>query len=40
MKTQFLKLQVENKHLVAKSVEAERAIKKAEALRLEYNELI
>jgi hypothetical protein len=32
MKTQFLKPQVENKHLVTKNVEAERAIKKVKAL--------
>jgi len=32
MKTHILKLQVENKHLVTKSVEVERTIKKVEAL--------
>jgi hypothetical protein len=32
MKTQLFKLQVENKHLVAKNVEAERVIKKAKTL--------
>jgi dynactin complex subunit len=39
VKTQFLKLQTKNKHLVAKNVEVERVIKKAEALQSEYNEL-
>ncbi len=39
MKTQLLKLQTKNKHLVVKSVEAERVIKKAKAMQLEYNEL-
>ncbi len=39
MKTQLLKLQVENKYFVANSVEVERVIKKVEALQLEYNEL-
>jgi hypothetical protein len=39
MKTQVLKLQAENKHLIAKSVEAKSAIKMAKALHLEYNEL-
>lgn len=39
MKTQLLKLQIENKHLVTKSVEAEKAIKKAKALQQVYNEL-
>lgn len=38
VKTKLLKLQVENKHLVDKSVEFERVIKKAEALQSEYNE--
>ncbi len=39
MKTQLLKPQIENKHMVAKSVEVEKAIKKAKALQQEYNEL-
>ncbi len=39
MKIQLLKLQIKNKHLVAKIVEAERAIKKVEVLQQEYNEL-
>ncbi len=39
MKTQLLKLQVKNKHLVTKSVEVEKAIKKVQALQQEYNEL-
>jgi len=39
VKTQLLKLQAKNKHLVVKNVEVERAIKKDEALQLEYNEL-
>ncbi len=39
MKTQLLKLQAKNKHLVVKNVEIEREIKKVEALQLEYNEL-
>jgi hypothetical protein len=39
VKTQLLKLQAKNKHLVGKNVEVERAIKKDEALQLEYNEL-
>ncbi len=38
MKTKLLKLQVENKHLVDKSVESKRVIKKAEALQSDYNE--
>ncbi len=38
MKTQLLKLQIDNKHLVVKSVEAKRVIKKDETLQLEYNE--
>jgi hypothetical protein len=37
--TLLLKLQAENKHLVAKGVEAEKTIKKAKALQFEYNEL-
>jgi hypothetical protein len=32
VKTQLLKLQTKNKHLVAKGVEVEKVIKKAEAL--------
>jgi hypothetical protein len=32
VKTQLLKLQAENNHMVAKSVEAERTFKKVEAL--------
>ncbi len=36
MKTQLFKLQVENKHLVAKNVEAERVIKKAKTLQSKY----
>ncbi len=39
MKTQLLKLQIKNKHLVVKSVEYKRIIKKVETLQLEYNEL-
>jgi hypothetical protein len=39
MKVQLLKLQTKNKHLVAKGVEVEKAIKKAKALQQEYNEL-
>ncbi len=39
MKTQLLKLQIENKHLVAKSVEVEKAIKKVKTLQQEYSEL-
>ncbi len=39
MKTQLLKLQTNNQHLVVKSVEAERTIKKVETLQLKYNEL-
>jgi hypothetical protein len=32
VKTQFLKLQIENKHLVTKGVEAKKGTKKAKAL--------
>ncbi len=39
MKTQLFKLHTKNKHMVAKSVEVERAINKVEALQQEYNEL-
>ncbi len=31
-------MQIKNKHLVAKGVEVEKAIKKAEVLQQEYNE--
>jgi len=36
MKDQFLKMQTKNKHLVTKSVEVKKAIKKLEILQLEY----
>jgi hypothetical protein len=39
MKAQLLKSQTKNKHLVAKGVEVEKAIKKVEALQQKYNEL-
>jgi hypothetical protein len=32
VKTQLLRLQIENRHLVAKNVEVEKVIKKAKAL--------
>jgi hypothetical protein len=35
----FFKQQIENKYLVAKGVEAKRAIKKVGTLQFEYNEL-
>ncbi len=35
---QFFKLQIENKHLVAKGVETKKEIKKVEVLLQEYNE--
>ncbi len=38
-KTQLLKLQIENKHLIAKGVDVEKIINKAKALQQEYNEL-
>jgi hypothetical protein len=38
-KAQNLKLQTNNKHLVAKSVETSEAIIKVEVLQHEYNEL-
>jgi hypothetical protein len=38
-KTYNLKLQIKNKHLVAKTIETNKAIKKAKALQHEYNEL-
>lgn len=39
MKTQPLKLQTKNKHMVVKGVEVEKTIKKVQALQQEYNEL-
>ncbi len=39
MKIKLLKLQIENKHLVAKSVEVEKAIKNVRTLQQKYNEL-
>ncbi len=39
LKAQNLKLQIDNKYLVAKCVEAEKAIQKAEVLQQKYNEL-
>ncbi len=39
VKARLLKLQIKNKHLVAKGVEVEKTIKKAKALQQEYNEL-
>jgi len=39
MKTQLLRLQTKNKHLVTNSVEVKKAINKAETLQLKYNEL-
>ncbi len=39
VKTQFFKLKTKNKHLLVKSVEVEKVIKKVEALQSKYNEL-
>ncbi len=39
MKTQLFKLHTKNKHMVVEGVEAEKVIKKVEALQQEYNEL-
>jgi len=39
VKIKLLKLQIENKHLVAKSVEVEKAIKNVKTLQQKYNEL-
>jgi len=39
MKAQLLKQQRKNKHLINKSIEAKRAIKKVQTLQSKYNEL-
>ncbi len=39
MKTQLLKLHIDNRHLVAKGVEVEKVIKKVKVLQQDYNEL-